>query len=204
MVLPSVRVFADSSATAGTISALDVIGRSAGVQVSGIFPEQQVRITTMKGHGTPGGILFLVNGTPADFLYVQNMAASEVLTVEVLRGIEAAVYGLRAAGGAILITTKRNFRPTKKVDNDDPDQIIPSFYKARQFFSPNYAIEGFNQNGTDYRTTLYWNPNILIEDSNSPPLQFFSGDHTGDFLIRVEGLTRDGRAVVGYSGFSVQ
>ncbi len=202
--LAKVRVFTDSSATAGTFSAIDLIGRSAGVQVSGTFPDQRIRMTTMKGHGTREDILFLVNGIQTDFLYIQNMGASEVFSIEVLRGIEAAVYGMRAAGGAILITTKRNVRPRKEIDNDAPEQIIPSFYKARQFFSPNYAIEGFNQNGTDYRTTLYWNPNILIEDNNSPPLQFFTGDDTGDFLIKVEGMTRDGRAVVGYSEFSVQ
>ena len=55
----------------------------------------------------------------------------------------------------------------------------------------------------DYRTTLYWEPNINITDSESADVSFFTGDLSGEYLIKVEGITMDGRPVSTIESFNV-
>lgn len=201
----SVRVISDSVAPAGTLSAMDLIGRAAGVSVTGTYPDQKLVITVMSDRRSTAPILYLVNGNEVDVSQVQNMNSSEILYVDVLRGHEAAVYGSRASGGAVLITTKgRNSIRRNSPDQNKPEQFIPGFYKTREFFSPSYERPKEEYKKSDYRTTLHWQPDIVIENNNSGLIQFYTADTVGDFIIKVEGITKDGRAVVGYSEFSVQ
>lgn len=209
-----VRVIPDSSASAGMITAMDVIGRAAGVSVRGTFPDQFLVINTMGGLvisnpdgvvSVGGDILYLINGIEVSSEVVQNLNASEILFVDVLRGIEAAVYGPRASGGAIDITTHgKSLNRGTKSNLAKPSQIIPDFYKVREFYSPDYGTNRTSDKKPDYRTTLHWQPNIAVEDINSNSVQFYTGDASGDYVVRVEGITKDGRAVVGYCEFSVQ
>ncbi len=202
-----IRVIADSVVSAGMFSAMDVIGRAGGVTISGSYPDQTLTVNTLVGivlDPSDPGILYFVNGSEVPLELVQNMTASEILFVDVLRGMEAAVYGSRASGGAIEIVTKeRDLNRNDRSKLIEPEQIIPDFYKAREFFSPDYRLHKDEYERSDYRTTLHWQPDIAIEDINSTPIEFYTGDTLGDFVIKVEGITRDGRAVVGYSEFTV-
>ena len=204
---PGVRVFADSVGSAGTISAMDVIGRAAGVYVTGSYPNQGIRINAMNGVGVgdTGSIMYMVDGSEVNLEFVQNMDASEILFVDVLRGNEAAVYGMRATSGAIVITTKARLgRRAKPPKDNSPEQIIPGFYKSREFYSPNYSIEKPEHKTPDYRTTIFWAPNISMENAEKAPISFYTGDNKGDYMIKVQGITKDGRAVSAIEEFVVQ
>ncbi|NHF59393.1 TonB-dependent receptor plug domain-containing protein [Flavobacteriaceae bacterium TP-CH-4] len=204
---PNVRLFPDSLDTGIPVTAMDIIARAPGITVSGIPPNQTLKIKTFSGHGNSGGILYLVNNSEVPLEFIQTMDPSDILFVDVLRGVEAAAYGSRASKGAVVITTRSRKSDEKpRLDYDkDPNLIIPNFYKEREFYTPTYSTE--SQKAAvkhDYRTTLLWRPNITIEDSGSTLVNFFTGDTRGDFVIKVEGITRDGSAVVGYSEFTVE
>ncbi len=143
--------------------------------------------------------LFYVDGGEVNFDYVENMYASEILYIDVLRGIEASIYGLRGYNGVIVIVTKSQLSKGSTPTNvpQSPEGIIPGFYTAREFFSPDYSSVRPDHQRLDYRTTLFWKPDIRIEDSHQPPIQFYTGDTTGTFLVKVEGITRDGRVTMG-------
>ncbi|MDR0995705.1 MAG: TonB-dependent receptor, partial [Tannerella sp.] len=57
----------------------------------------------IRGMGTP---LFVVDGVPRDQAYFSRLDANEIQSVSVLKDASAAIYGLRAANGVILVTTK--------------------------------------------------------------------------------------------------
>lgn len=60
--------------------------------------------------------LFVVDGITRDQDYFSRMSAEEIESVTVLKDAAAAVYGLRAANGVILITTKKGTAQNGKVD----------------------------------------------------------------------------------------
>ena len=67
----------------------------------------------IRGMGEP---LFVVDGVVRDKDYFARMSAEEIESVSVLKDGSAAVYGLRAANGVILVTTKTGKSQNGKVD----------------------------------------------------------------------------------------
>lgn len=57
----------------------------------------------IRGMGTP---LIVVDGIPRDQTYFSRMDANEIDNISVLKDASASIYGVRAANGVILVTTK--------------------------------------------------------------------------------------------------
>ena len=79
----------------------------------------------IRGMGTP---LFVVDGIPRDQAYFSRMDANEIESVSVLKDASAAIYGVRAANGVILVTTRHGSGDEGKFDID---------------FSMNYGWQSF-------------------------------------------------------------
>ena len=88
--LPGVRVVQKSSAPGAYNTTIDI-----------------------RGMGTP---LFVVDGVTRDQDYFARMDPQEIESISVLKDGSAAIYGLRAANGVILITTKSGTAQDGKVD----------------------------------------------------------------------------------------
>jgi TonB-dependent starch-binding outer membrane protein SusC len=86
-----------------------VQGKVAGVQVISSGDPNALPIVRIRGTGTMlGGAnpLYVVDGVINDD--IRNINSSDILTFEVLKDASAtAIYGMRAANGVILITTKK-------------------------------------------------------------------------------------------------
>ncbi|MDR0543569.1 MAG: TonB-dependent receptor [Dysgonamonadaceae bacterium] len=67
----------------------------------------------VRGYGEP---LFVVDGIPRDKAYFSRMDPEEIESISLLKDAAAAVYGLRAANGVMLITTKSGTAQNGKVD----------------------------------------------------------------------------------------
>ena len=67
----------------------------------------------IRGMGTP---LFVIDGVTRDQAYFARMDPQEIESVSVLKDGSAAIYGLRAANGVILVTTKSGTSQAGKVD----------------------------------------------------------------------------------------
>ena len=55
----------------------------------------------------------------------------------------------------------------------------------------------------DFRTTLFWDPDITIENGTANRL-FFTSDQTGMYKIIVEGITDEGIVSLGSAEFEVK
>ena len=88
--LPGVRVVQKSSAPGAYDTTIDI-----------------------RGMGSP---LFVVDGITRDQAYFARMNPEEIESVSVLKDGSAAIYGLRAANGVMLITTKSGASQNGKVD----------------------------------------------------------------------------------------
>lgn len=80
-------------------------GKIPGVRISqrSSQPGEFDNLIDIRGMGEP---LIVVDGIPRDKDYFSRMDANEIESVSVLKDASAAIYGVRAANGVILISTK--------------------------------------------------------------------------------------------------
>lgn len=116
-------------------------GRIAGVitrQQSGVPGENAAKFF-IRGRSSPTGSgqpLLIVDGVERAF---DNLDPNEIETISILKDASAAVYGVRAANGVVLVTTKRG------KDSDNLNISFTSTFSA----STNTAFPDY-PNGVDY------------------------------------------------------
>lgn len=66
------------------------------------------------------------------------------------------------------------------------------YYRARQFAAPKYEKQENVENRTDFRNTIYWNPNVEIGHTGKKTIEFYASDDITSFRTTIEGLSADG------------
>jgi len=123
----------------------------------------------------------------------------EVAKVTVLKGAEAAIFGMEGAGGAILIYTKTgaeiNNREITPLDNFR--FISPFGYQQPvEFYSPKYDMpEKPESVNPDLRTTIHWQPVVKTDSLGVASFEFYTADDTTSYSVVIEGLTDDGQII---------
>ncbi|MCE3225965.1 MAG: large extracellular alpha-helical protein [Bacteroidetes bacterium] len=67
-----------------------------------------------------------------------------------------------------------------------------SYYRARQYAAPVYDKQENVENRTDFRNTIYWNPNVEVGYSGKKTIEFYASDDITSFRTTVEGIGSDG------------
>ena len=203
---PDNRVFADSIMGSAALGVFDLLRNIAGVQVFGSYPDQTIQIRGAASFSSSPSPLFLLDGIEVDVGFVGAMLAIEVELIDVLKGPSAAIYGSRAANGVIAIYSKGTIWMDDYKRQPSPGIAtfkVDGFYKVREFYSPNYDVPKPKHEQGDYRTTLHWQPNINVDTNGKSNFSFFTNDVPGEYLIKVEGITLDGRPVSTVQHFEV-
>ncbi len=72
------------------------------------------------------------------------------------------------------------------------------FSSPTQFYSPKYTVANKAiAMGTDMRSTLHWEPNIMTDEDGKAIVTFFTADKPANYTILIEGI--NGEGTVGYS-----
>jgi len=195
---PSTRLIPDSIPGVGPgTRTFDMLRSVNGVRVFGTFPNQVVLIRPI--FGEEGGVLplYLLDGIPVSSGRIHNIRVSDISFIDVLKGADASIYGGRASGGVVAVYTITGEDIEQKPEEPSgvTNVTIPGFYKTREFFKPNYAIAKPADKKPDYRRTLHWEPDISLKEDSAYKLDFYTGDLNDTYMIRIEGMTYDGRAV---------
>ena len=66
------------------------------------------------------------------------------------------------------------------------------YYRAREYAAPKYEKEQTVEVRSDFRNTIYWNPNIEIGYSGRKTIEFYTSDDITSFRTTIEGITNDG------------
>ena len=69
---------------------------------------------------------------------------------------------------------------------------LKKYYRARKFQSPVYKNNQTTEERTDFRTTLYWNPNVEVNKSGKAVVEFYAGDDITSYRAVAEGIGSDG------------
>lgn len=140
-------------------------------------------------------MLIVVDGMNMEPDFLDQLSPTDVESVEVLRTIgNTAIYGSQGGGGVLVITTKRG-EPNYSYQRYSPGIITYNplgYYRARQFYSPQYDNPKTNARVADLRTTIFWNPNIVTDKSGNASVEFFNADSPGTYRAVVEGIDSDG------------
>lgn len=72
------------------------------------------------------------------------------------------------------------------------NENLVQYYRARQFSAPVYKNDENVETRTDFRNTIYWNPNIEVGYSGKKTIEFFTSDDITSFRTTVEGIGTDG------------
>jgi len=178
---PDATIKMDNISTTGYTSVLQAIqGRVAGVMVIG-------NSVSIRGGGTP---LFLLNGMQVDVDMINSIPVSNIESVDILKGASAAIFGGRGGNGVIAINLKQGqsySRPTVGIHT----LKYPGYYRAREFYSPNYDVIPVPKDTLDIRNTLYWNPSVKTTDGKVS-IRFFTSSIEANYKVIVEGISNDG------------
>ena len=170
----------------------ELLRREPGVTIIGTSPYQQVLMRGPSSINLNNAAVFFLNGIEVDASTVSDILMDEIASVDVYKGAEAAVFGLRGGNGVISINTRAGTLSSSESQNGIIKFIHSGYYKAREFQSPNYSQPSPDHQKPDYRTTLYWNPNVTLDHTGHSSFEIYANDLDGDYIIRLEGLTIDG------------
>jgi len=134
---------------------------------------------------------------------LETVSVQDVESIDVFKGPNAAMFGVRASGGVISITTRRGIDVVREVEKMRADNAHNythysplGYQKPVEFYSPKYeTLEAKYQSIPDYRTTIFWKPNIVIDDDGEASFEFYTSDFPTTYSVVIEGLTTDGRIV---------
>ncbi|WP_435624756.1 MG2 domain-containing protein [Flagellimonas sp.] len=201
---PSFRVFADSLPYTGIRNVLDLFRTLPGVQVKGPIGGETVRIRYgVNSILLPTEPIYLIDGVQVPLDAIKFMNSLDVMFIDVLKGADASIYGVRGANGAIAVYTRRGTGLDYAGGQGDigngnrasPHMLTftqPGFDRARSFEvvpCPTTETIGGNK-------TVFWEPNVRIIGAKHKTLRFCAGTSDAkSYHIRVEGITEDGKAI---------
>ena len=118
-----------------------------------------------------GDPLFVVDGIPRDQQYFSRMSAEEIESISVLKDGTAAIYGLRAANGVILVTTKSGVAQGGKVDItiNTSSSMQQFLYVPSGVGAADYMTLRNEQNWQDFGKNYLVRTNAMFTDEHFQP-----------------------------------
>lgn len=162
-----------------------------------------IRTGARLGQGSPGlippppSVKIFIDGVPYD----QDQKPFDLINIKDIYSIESltsasylAIYGTNAAGGALIVTTRRG--GSAPVHNADAPGLVrfpfTGFYKSREFYSPKYEHPQENDSHKDLRTTVYWKPDLVTDKEGNTSFEYYNADGHGTYRVIVEGIDGNG------------
>jgi hypothetical protein len=188
-------------------------GRVPGVDVRGDvlslnpFPVVLIRGGRITGDGGVAGANFLLNGQPVDPQTLAAIPVPEIERIDVLRGLsKGAVFGSVGGGGIIHILTKsgnpnRDFTD-EKVKGNAVVEVL-GYSEVREFYEPPEVPPINVPFALDYRSTIYWNPNVMTDQDGKAKINFRLTEGKPKVRVILEGLAEDGSPIFGMYTFQV-
>ena len=157
----------------------------AGVQVS---PEGYIYI-----RGNPSPALILIDGVTFDGP-VDDITPMDVEAIDIFKGATAAIFGSRGGNGVVSITTRRGEANQSTKSSLNFISYSPIGYQNPvAYYAPKYDTPELKNLGIpDYRTTLFWKPDLVISDDGKASFDFYTSDFLTTYSVVIEGVSKNG------------
>jgi len=193
---PSDRIVMDELLGSESQSIFDLLRYVSGVSVSGTS-------VSIRGGGSPA---FYLDGMQIDSTFLESISSSEISFIDVLKGVDAAAF-MNGGNGVIALYSATGTNTLSKNVKRKPGIIdfkSKGFYTAKEFYAPDHINGAEELMKVDIRTTLHWEPQIRILETDKAEISFFTSDSKGDYLIEVEGISDTGIPVYSWTTFTVE
>lgn len=130
-----------------------------------------------------------LGGTPETIL--RSLDPNTIESIEVKLGINV-LYGSAGANGIVAVYLKQGVEETQSVKSVFTLNVH-GYNLPRPFLTPDYHDPKTDKTLADYRSTIFWNPNISTNHNTGlTTVSFFAADLAGTYRIVIEGITAKG------------
>ena len=153
----------------------------------------------------PMGTLVLLNGMRVESDAIGTLPIETISFIDIIRLPQASIYG--SGWNLVIAVFTKTFEDYRDADTGTPGLLsfyFPGYYQSREFYSPRYDEPGPHHDQTDYRTTLFWEPEIKTGEDGRATVTFFTSDKASVYRIIMEGITEAGIPLVKSKEFGVQ
>ncbi len=163
-------------------------GRVPGMQIIGALTSSP---NVIWRNGTVG---FFLNEMPIEAQFAATIPMSDVAYLKVFRPPFIGSL-VNAGGGAVAIYTKKGADLTNSIKGLDHISLA-GYTPVREFYQPNYSVDQQSFSKTDTRRTLYWNPNLITQGTDTKiRVVFYNNDISSKFKIVLEGVNNNGQFI---------
>jgi hypothetical protein len=138
---------------------------------------------------------FYINEIRSSFLNAKEIPLSEIALIRYIPPPASMAPMNGGFLGVLAVYTKKwdENMVHKGIDQTYGNSIFHGYSIVREFAEPDYGRKDSLSSFSDYRTTLYWNPNLVADNEGKIHFSFFNSDHAKAFRIVIEGIDDRGR-----------
>jgi hypothetical protein len=150
---------------------------------------------TILGSGLP---LILIDNMIIDIAWLSNLDVRSISQIDVLKGADAAIFGMKRKNGVISIFTK-DLNQTKLIESK-PFHIRSILSLGHQqpveFYAPRYdTSKEYNAAKPDLRTTIHWQPVVQTDSQGVASFGFYTADESTSYTVMIEGVADNGQII---------
>lgn len=94
---------------------------------------------------------------------------------------------------AVIVITTGSQRGWYKISKAGVNNYRPlPLMKPQEFYSPKYTGKAIEVAEPDYRSTIYWKPNVITDAAGKARITFYTSDLTGKYNVNLQGADLDG------------
>ncbi|MBX2913698.1 MAG: carboxypeptidase regulatory-like domain-containing protein [Cyclobacteriaceae bacterium] len=149
--------------------------------------------------------LVLINDVPvggSTGTILQNLDINMVERIEVSSRMNV-LYGDQGRNGIIAVYLKDGFTRFTSIADVTPSFELKGFNRPFMFISPDYSNPNQDNSISDFRSTVYWNPELKKQSDNLYTCSFFTSDMPGQYRITLQGITHQNQPVYQESVLSI-
>ena len=129
---------------------------------------------------------------------LEAVNVNNVESIDIFKGASAAIFGIRGSNGAISITTRKGDNSTIYGNSGvNYASLSPlGFQMPVELYAPKYDTHETKHLGNpDYRTTIFWKPDIVTSEDGKASFEFYTSDFPTTDAVVIEGISTDGKLI---------
>ena len=97
----------------------------------------------------------------------------------------------------VVVDLHRFLDDTRRVTYRDRYILMDGYSTSAEFYHPDYSKHKLPEGQKDYRRTLYWNPNLQLDENGEANITFYNNSRQTSLSIDAEGQSADGTLLWG-------
>jgi hypothetical protein len=143
-----------------------------------------------------GGYCRSLNGQPTA-MNINDIDVNNIEGIEIIKGVFAKYFCLGDNMEYVVNIITKTESGTFKKNSVNKSVYSPIGYQRPvEFYSPKYEIlESKHLGNPDFRTTIYWKPNLILADDGRASFDFYTSDFPTTYSVVIEGLSDEGQII---------